>query len=427
MEKLIKKLGGMTLTLVIVFTTIFAGETTVSAYTHEKVDSVNNRYSVEKITADTIPTGQWAMEVSQMYYQGYLYSQNLYLEICVANNTGKTITSLKNIEITVPYANGDTYTTYKQDQERLTIKSGQTKTFTISIYYSNLDGDKQTNLRPVLDLKNDIGEVSIEADACGPAKDSKTANSTVSISRKDLTLYAGKSYSLKINNATSKIKWSSSNKKVATVSSKGKVRGKIAGTAVITAKTGKSTMKCRVVVSSASYNGYTLTITNKSSKKCKYLVIWSSNQVLNVGGDAKNSERIKTIVCGCGLRFTKSEPFNKHESSSGHGHYTIRYTDMIFTLENNKTAVIQNLKKNTNVRVYQISDSTETGTKKENLLSYSLNNGAVKSMGIVQNTNWMDGITDGLAFSLKKNSSVVVYNTETALKKYKRFRISQGS
>jgi hypothetical protein len=140
-----------------------------------------------------------------------------------------------------------------------------------------------------------------------------------------------------------------------------------------------------------------------------------------VGGDAKDSKSITDMVCDCGLKYTKTEPFDEHNSSTGHGHYTVLYSDVTFTLENNKTAVIYNLKKNKEIRIYQLSDSTGKGTSKENLLSYSFNNGAVKSMGVVKNTNSLDGITDGLSLSLKKNSSVVIYNTETKLKKYKRY------
>lgn len=43
-------------------------------------------------------------------------------------------------------------------------------------------------------------------------------------------------------------KWSSSNKKVATVTQKGRVTGKARGTATITAKVGKTSYKCRVTV-----------------------------------------------------------------------------------------------------------------------------------------------------------------------------------
>ena len=45
-----------------------------------------------------------------------------------------------------------------------------------------------------------------------------------------------------------KVKWSSSNKKVATVNSKGKVVAKKKGTAKISAKVGGKTYRCKVTV-----------------------------------------------------------------------------------------------------------------------------------------------------------------------------------
>lgn len=70
------------------------------------------------------------------------------------------------------------------------------------------------------------------------------------ISRKTLTLTKGKSAVLKVTGTKSKITWSSSNKKVAAVSQKGKVTAKKAGSATITAKAGKKLFKCKITVKS---------------------------------------------------------------------------------------------------------------------------------------------------------------------------------
>lgn len=88
------------------------------------------------------------------------------------------------------------------------------------------------------------------------------------ISEKAVTLDIGKSYTLHVLTKKREIsfgevhycwageyyvkkfitKWSSSNTKVATVTSKGKVTAKAKGTAVITAKVGKTSYKCKVTV-----------------------------------------------------------------------------------------------------------------------------------------------------------------------------------
>lgn len=68
------------------------------------------------------------------------------------------------------------------------------------------------------------------------------------LNKKKVTLYVGKSVRLKVKGTKKKAKWKSSNKKVAVVSSKGKVSAKKKGTARITAKIGKKKLVCRVTV-----------------------------------------------------------------------------------------------------------------------------------------------------------------------------------
>lgn len=80
---------------------------------------------------------------------------------------------------------------------------------------------------------------------------------TVKLNKKNLSMVIGDSTTLKVNGAKS-VKWSSSNKKVATVSSKGKVKAVASGTAVITAKAGKKKLTCKVTV--APFQGEELTL-----------------------------------------------------------------------------------------------------------------------------------------------------------------------
>lgn len=71
---------------------------------------------------------------------------------------------------------------------------------------------------------------------------------TMKLNKKNLTLSAGNSYTLKVKKAVGKVKWKSSKKSVATVSSKGKVKAKKTGTAKITATVGRKKLTCRVKV-----------------------------------------------------------------------------------------------------------------------------------------------------------------------------------
>ena len=66
------------------------------------------------------------------------------------------------------------------------------------------------------------------------------------LSKGKLTLYNTDKYKLKVLGGRGKIVWKSSNKKVATVTSTGVVRGKKGGTCTITAKRGLYTLKCKI-------------------------------------------------------------------------------------------------------------------------------------------------------------------------------------
>ncbi len=84
-----------------------------------------------------------------------------------------------------------------------------------------------------------------------------TAASKIRLNKKKVTLLAGAKVKLKLKKARKKVKWSSSRKKVASVSQKGVVTAKKAGTAKITAKSAGKKYICRVTVKSASANAST--------------------------------------------------------------------------------------------------------------------------------------------------------------------------
>lgn len=71
---------------------------------------------------------------------------------------------------------------------------------------------------------------------------------TIKINKTKITLGIGKTYTLKITGTVKKVKWSTSDKAIATVSSKGKVAAKAVGTATITASVSTKKYKCKVTV-----------------------------------------------------------------------------------------------------------------------------------------------------------------------------------
>ena len=77
---------------------------------------------------------------------------------------------------------------------------------------------------------------------------------TIKISKKNITLKVGQSTTLKISGTKKKVSWKSSDKKIATVTSKGKVTAKKKGTAKITAKIGKKSLVCKITVTEKKSN-----------------------------------------------------------------------------------------------------------------------------------------------------------------------------
>ena len=104
--------------------------------------------------------------------------------------------------------------------------------------------------------------------------------SAAKLNKKSISLNIGKTYTLKASGTKGKIIWTSSKKSIATVSSKGVVKAKKKGTAVITAKYGKSKLTCKVTVkqpvTSIKLNKTSATLKKGSSLTLKAAVAPSS-------------------------------------------------------------------------------------------------------------------------------------------------------
>ena len=77
---------------------------------------------------------------------------------------------------------------------------------------------------------------------------------SIKLNKTSVTMYTGKTSTLKVSGTSKKVTWSTSNKKVATVSSKGVVSAKSSGSATITAKVSNKNLKCKVTVKKQSTN-----------------------------------------------------------------------------------------------------------------------------------------------------------------------------
>jgi cell wall-associated NlpC family hydrolase len=84
--------------------------------------------------------------------------------------------------------------------------------------------------------------VSVKTEAAGAVK----------LNKKKIVLELGDTSRLKVKNTTAKVKWTSSNKKVVKVSSKGKLTAKAVGLATVTANVNGKKYTCKVTVADYS-------------------------------------------------------------------------------------------------------------------------------------------------------------------------------
>lgn len=165
-------------------------------------------------------------------------------------------------------------------------------------------------------------------------------NPAPSLNKKSLTLYRGGTFRLAVQYPTSKVKWSSSNKSVATVNSTGTVVAKKNGKATITAAMRGKKLRCSVVVKSAPAPGSNNPAPNKPSSNSPVPSTPTNNSGTNPGNNSGTPapaqpstehthdwklvyDNTATYYCGeplryvctaCGQMFRNKEEIEKHDS-----------------------------------------------------------------------------------------------------------------
>lgn len=131
-------------------------------------------------------------------------------------------------------------------------------------------------------------------------------NPKLIINGKNLQLSIGQTYALKVyanQSVISKkdITWSSSNKRIATVSKSGVVKGIKAGTSVITGKTKTGKVSCKVIIKKTTNNSNNSNVSNSNNTTdaggCKH--DGATEQIDRPG------KFLMGYTCGCGLNFTR--------------------------------------------------------------------------------------------------------------------------
>lgn len=95
---------------------------------------------------------------------------------------------------------------------------------------------------------NKTGKAEITVEVYGKKLTCNVSVASYGLENQVFTLAKGKSKTIKVSNSSNTITWKSSDKKIATVNSKGKITAKGIGNAVITGKAGEETYTCYVSV-----------------------------------------------------------------------------------------------------------------------------------------------------------------------------------
>ena len=179
---------------------------------------------------------------------------------------------------------------------------------------------------------------------------------SVRLNKTKIVLVVGQTYKLKVSGTKKTPKWSSSNKKIVSVTKKGVVKGLRKGTATITAKIGKKTYKCKVTVESPKLSSTKKTVTAGTSftlklNGTKQTVKWytSNKKIATVSkkgvvktlraGSVKITAKVggKSYVCRVTVKAKPAAPVVSEKNKAA-----AQYN-----------ALINNLKKEKNITVYR--------------------------------------------------------------------------
>ncbi len=218
-----------------------------------------------------------------------------------------------------------------------------------------------------------------------------SAKGLTSISAKSMTIKAGKTRTLKIKNAKAKVRWSTSNKKIAYISKKSGKYGQIAvikagqktGTCRIVAKAGKKTFKCKVTIKKAA-----------GSEKPEREI-----EIRGMSGSSKNlSEEL-----------TAEDPGESTQSSD----ITLSAADFSFKLMNHAIAADRTAGKQTNVLISPDSvltamAMTENGAAGSTL--HEMENTLARGYTVDEFNLWLSGLNRRL-----EESDQYIYNVSNSI------------
>lgn len=167
-------------------------------------------------------------------------------------------------------------------------------------------------------------------------------SSAISISKSSVTLTKGYQTTLSVTGTTKSVTWSTGDKSIATVTSKGKVVGKKVGSTYIYAKVGGNTLKCKVNVVAAKItaSSSTVTLDEKGDTKTVTMTVKGSHSKVTVGSTNKNvataswtkpakfdGDKIKITITAKGSGTAKIKVYLKDYPSTCYKYITVNVND----------------------------------------------------------------------------------------------------
>ena len=165
---------------------------------------------------------------------------------------------------------------------------------------------------------------------------------TVALSKTSISLTKGYQTTLSVSGASGSVTWSTGDKSIATVSSAGKVVGKGVGTTYIYAKTGGTTLKCKVTVVAAKITSSSSSVSfdKAGDTKTVTITVKGSHSGVTVGSLNKNvasaswvrpvkwdGDKIKLTLTAKGNGSTRIKVYLKNYSSTCYKYIDVNVGD----------------------------------------------------------------------------------------------------
>ena len=204
------------------------------------------------------------------------------------------------------------------------------------------------------------------------------------LNKTSVTVTKGYQTTLSVSNASGTVKWSTGDKSIATVSSKGKVVGKGPGTTYVYAKTGSTTLKCKVKVvaskitsskSSVTFDkiGETATVTFTVKGSHSGITVGSTDRSVATAAFSParwNGDKVTVKITAKGEGTARIKVYNKNYQSSCY-----KYVDVTVKDTSVKENVIMPYTKNVKVNAGEAFSLDVYAQNQTNLLYSVLNSG----------------------------------------------------